>query len=191
LVFRKSAYPLPNREYIFACISEINGDLSAEHERVRNPAGTAWPENILQIGLDVERAVEQSHAISQLQDRLVRLHSNIWIQLLRPTLKILQVIAKMTVHNAQADYISRTRWENATRNKGARKKIRHLTHGLIGRGQERAGDSETAMVNWFPEPNENLVKHPIKAPIPAVEPDRVEVSEETVVVPKAGLVIAD
>ena len=88
--------------------SEINGDLSTEHEGVRNPAGTARPEDILQVGLDIERTLEQSQAIGQLQHRLVRLHSNSWIQLLRPLLRVLQVIAKMTVDNAQADYVSRT-----------------------------------------------------------------------------------
>jgi hypothetical protein len=46
--------------------SEINGNLSTEHEGVRNPAGTARPEDILQVGLDVERALEQSQAVSQL-----------------------------------------------------------------------------------------------------------------------------
>src|SRR5262245_7033153 len=97
--------------------SEINGDLSTEHEGVRNPASTARPEDILQVGLDVERTPEQSQAVSQLKHRLLRLHSNSWIQLLRPPLRILQVIAKMTVDHAQADYVSRTRWENAARNK--------------------------------------------------------------------------
>src|SRR5262252_6560928 len=104
--------------------SEINGNLSPEHEGVGNPAGTARPEDILQVGLDVERALAQSQAISQLQHRLVRLHSNTWIQLLRPPLGILQVIAKMTVDDAQADYVSRTIWENAARNKCGGKKIR-------------------------------------------------------------------
>src|SRR5215468_8162081 len=113
--------------------SEINGKLSAEHEGVRNPAGTARPEDILQVGLDVERTLEQSYAVSQLHHRLVRLHSNSWIQLLRPPLKILQVIAKMTVDNAQADYVSQTRWKNATRNKSGGKKIGHLADGLVGR----------------------------------------------------------
>src|SRR6516162_11844113 len=79
LVFLVSAYPLQNRKCIFACISEINSDLSTEHEGVRNPAGTAWPEDILQIGLEVERTLQQSQAVSQLQHGLVRLHSNIWI----------------------------------------------------------------------------------------------------------------
>src|SRR5262245_49156325 len=88
--------------------SEIYGDLSTEDEGVRNPAGAARPEDILQIGLDIERTLEQSQAVSQLQHRLLRLHSNSWIQLLRPPLRILQVIAKMTVDHAQADYVSRT-----------------------------------------------------------------------------------
>src|SRR5262249_3586916 len=106
-----------------ACISEINRGLSTEYEGVGNPAGAARPEDILQVGLDVERALEQSQAISQLQHRLVRLHSNTWIQLFRPPLRILQVIAKMTIDDAQADYVSRTRWENAARNKsGGRQK---------------------------------------------------------------------
>src|SRR5262245_21402172 len=113
--------------------SEINGDLSTEHEGVRNPAGTARLEDILQVGLDVERTLEQSQAVSQLKHRLVRLHSNSWIQLLRPPLKILQIIAKMTVDNAQADNVSRTRGEDPACNKSGGKKIGHLTDGLVGR----------------------------------------------------------
>ena len=85
--------------------SEIDGNLSTEDEGVRNLAGTARPEDVLQVGLEVERALEQSQAVSQLQHRLVRLHSNIWIQLLRLPLRILQVIAKMTVDDAQADNV--------------------------------------------------------------------------------------
>src|SRR5262245_27354077 len=113
--------------------SEINGDWNTEHEGVRTPAGSARPEDILQVGLDVERPLEQSQPVSQLQHRLVRLHSNIWIQLLRPPLKILQIIAKMTVDNAQADYVYWTRWENAACNKRGGKKIGHLADGLVGR----------------------------------------------------------
>jgi hypothetical protein len=111
--------------------SEINRDLSTEHEGVRNPVGTARPEDMLQVGLDVEGTLEQSQAVSKLKYRLVRLHSNIWIQLLRPPLKILQVIAKLTVDNAQADYVSRTRGEDAARNKSSREKIWHLADGLV------------------------------------------------------------
>src|SRR5215831_15604018 len=133
LVCWVSAYPLQNRQYVFACISEINGDLSTEHKGVRNPAGTARLEDILQVGLDVERTIEQSQAVSKLQHRLVRLYSNIWIQLLRPPLRILQVIAKMTVNNAQANYVSRTRWENAARNESGGKEIGHLADRLIRR----------------------------------------------------------
>jgi len=107
--------------------------LSTEHEGVRNPAGTAWSEDILQVGLEVERTPEQSKAVSQLHGCLVRLHSNTWIQLLRRPLRILQVIAKMTVDNAEADYVSRTRWENAARNKSGGKKIRHPADGLVRR----------------------------------------------------------
>src|SRR5215470_15746854 len=113
--------------------SEINGDLSTEHEGVRNPAGTARPEDILQVGLDVERTLEQSQAVSELKHRLVRLHSNSWIQLLRPPLRILQVIAKMTIDHPQTDYVSRTRGENAARNKSSGKKIGHLADGLVRR----------------------------------------------------------
>src|SRR5262247_872666 len=97
--------------------SEINGDLSTEHEGVRNPASTARAQDILQVGLDVEGTLEQSQAVSQLKHRLVRLHANIWIQLLRLPLKTLEVIAEMTVDNAQADYVLRPRGENAACNK--------------------------------------------------------------------------
>ena len=58
-------------------------------------------------GLEVERALEQSQAVSQLDHRFGD-YTHIRIQLLRSPLKILQVIAKMTVHNAQADYVDWT-----------------------------------------------------------------------------------
>src|SRR5262249_784057 len=55
----------------------------------------------------------------------------------------------------------------------------------------RAGDSETTVASWFAEPNENLIEHPIETPVAAVNCAGVEVGEETVVVPKTGLVIAE
>src|SRR4029077_19552372 len=153
--------------------------------------GAARPEDILQVRLEVERALEQSQAVSQLQHRLVRLHSNIWIQLLRLPLRILQVIAKMTVDNAQSDYVSRTRGEDAARNKSAGKKIGHLADGLVWRYQEGAGNTETAMAALLSESNKNLIKHGVEAPVSAFKFASVEVAEVTVVVPKTGLVIAD
>src|SRR5262249_9054582 len=96
-----------------------------------------------------------------------------------------------TVDNAQADNVSRTRWENATRDESSSKKIGHPADRLVRRCQERAGDSETSVASWLSEPNENLVEHAIEAPVPAVKFAGVEISEVTVVVPKAGLVIAE
>jgi hypothetical protein len=40
--------------------SEINGDLGSKDESVGNPAGTSRSEDILQVGLEIERAPEQS-----------------------------------------------------------------------------------------------------------------------------------
>jgi hypothetical protein len=40
--------------------SEIDANLSTKDERVWNPAGAARPEDILQVRLEVERALEQS-----------------------------------------------------------------------------------------------------------------------------------
>src|SRR4029077_21064412 len=153
--------------------------------------GAARPEDILQVRLEVERALEQSQAVSQLQDRLVRLHSNIWIQLLRPPLKILQVIAKMTVDNAQADYVDRTRREDAARNKSSREKIGHLADGMIGRDQERAGNAEAAIAALLSEPNKHLIKQGVEAPVPALKFAGVEVAEAPVFVPKAAFVITN
>src|SRR6266496_6207153 len=113
--------------------SESDANLSTKDERVWNPAGAARPEDILQVRLEVERALEQSQAVSQLHYRLLRLHSNTWIQLLRPLLKILQVVAKMAVDNAQADHVYRTRGKYAARNKSGRKEIGHLADRLVGR----------------------------------------------------------
>ncbi len=40
--------------------SEIDANLSTEDESVGNSAGAARPEDILQVRLEVERALEQS-----------------------------------------------------------------------------------------------------------------------------------
>src|SRR5262249_14400367 len=96
----------------------------------------------------------------------------------------------MTIDDAQADYVSRTRWENAARNKSGGKKIRHLADGLVGRHYERNGNAETAVGSWVPQPNEHLIGHQIESPVAAFKLTRIEVGEAIVVVPKAGLVIA-
>src|SRR4029077_11885967 len=153
--------------------------------------GAARPEDILQVRLEVERALEQSQAVSQLHHRLVRLHSNIWIQLLPPPLKILQVIAKMAVDNAQADHVDRTRGKDAARNKSSREKIGHLADRLVGRDQERTGNTKTTITSLLSEPNENLIKQGVESPVSALKFASIEVAEATVVVPKAGFVIAE
>src|SRR5215831_7371145 len=47
------------------------------------------------------------------------------------------------------------------------------------------------MTLLLPEPNENLIKHGVESPVSAFKFVSVEVGEPTVVVPKAGLVIAE
>src|SRR5205814_4725359 len=44
--------------------SEIEANLSTKDDRVRNPAGAFRPEDILQVGLEEERTLEQSHSIN-------------------------------------------------------------------------------------------------------------------------------
>src|SRR6516164_10818620 len=97
----------------------------------------------------------------------------------------------MTIDNAQSDYVSRTQWENAARNNGGGKKIGHLADGLVRRDYERAGNAETAVAALLPEANENLIEHPIETPVAAFNLTGIEVGETIVVVPKAGLVIAE
>ena len=121
----------------------------------------------------------------------MRLHSNAWIQLFRPPLRILQVIAKMTIDNAQTDNVSRTQWENAARNNSGGKKIWHLADGLVRREYERAGNAETAVAALLPEANENLIELPIETPVAAFNLTGIEVGEAIVVVPETGLVIAE
>src|SRR5262252_7857688 len=121
----------------------------------------------------------------------MRLHSNAWIQLFRPPLRILQVIAKMTVDNAQTGNISWTRWENASCNKSGGKKIWHLADGLVRRDYERAGNAQTAVASLLSEPNKNLIKQGVETPIAAFNLTGIEVGEVIVVVPKTGFVITE
>src|ERR1043166_5334561 len=106
---------------------EVDADLGSEDERVGDAAGAAGPDDVLKVRLHVDRASGKSEAISQFHRCLVFLHSNCWIQHLRPLLRILQVLAEVTEDNAQAGHIHRPRWEDAARHKSGGTKVWHLT----------------------------------------------------------------
>src|SRR5215831_17272319 len=113
------------------------------------------------------------------------------IQPLRPLLRILKIIAKMTKDNAEASHVCRARCKNAACSKSSGKKIGHFANGLIWRSQERPGNAETAVASWFAGPNKHLVKQGVQTPIAAFNLASIEVGEAIVVVPKTSLVIAE
>src|SRR5215469_12527239 len=171
--------------------SKIDGDLNAKDESIGDATRTTWADDVLQVGLEKERAVDESEPIGQFHYRLVLLHSNIRIQPLRPLLRILQIIAKMTIDNAEGSHVCRARRKNAAGGEGSGKKIGHFANGLIWRSQERPGNAETAVASWRAEPNKHLVKQGVQTPIAAFTLAGIEVGEAIVVVPKTSLVIAE
>jgi len=99
---------------------------------------------------------------------------------LRPPLKILHVIAKMTVDKRPSDRVDRTRGKMPRVNKSSREKIGHLADGLIGDTKK-----EPAYQNHddflLSEPNEKLIKQGVESPVSAFKFASIEVAEETVV----------
>src|SRR5215470_8108241 len=125
------------------------------------------------------------------------LHADRWIELLDASLRVLQVVAEMTVHDAEAPYVRRPRCKDAADQEAGGEKDGHLANGLVRRDDEQAGDAETAVAAWLPEAHQHLVAQAVEAPAAARQvrslaaPGGGEVGEAAVVVPEASLVVAE
>src|SRR5262245_5906105 len=82
--------------------SEVDAGLEAERQGVGDPARPARPDDVLQAGLEEQSVSEKSQAIRPLQCHLIPLHANRQIELLRAPLRVLPVVAEMTVDEAKA-----------------------------------------------------------------------------------------
>src|SRR5262249_18782202 len=124
---------------------------------------------------------------------LIALHADRWIELLGAPLRVLQVVAEVTVYDAEAPHIRRPRGKDATDQEAGGEEDGHLADGLVGRDNERAGDAETAVAAWLPEADQYLVEQAVEAPAAARQVRSLaasgsgEVGEEAVVVPEASL----
>src|SRR6266849_1231500 len=174
----------------YAC-SKVDSRSEPAHECVGNLTGSTGPDDVLQVGLEDQCTPEKPEAVGQLERRLMSLYSDGGIRLLREHLRDLQIIAEGTGNDAEAAPVRRPRWEKAADEKAGRAKERHLTDGLVGRDENRAGDAETAVAARLAEPNQHLVEQAIEAPVPPSDAkgvaarDCVEVGELAVVMPGA------
>src|SRR6266446_4199907 len=73
-------------------------------------------------------------------------------------LRVLQVVAEVTVHDAEAPHVRRPRGKDATDQEASGEEVGHLADGLVGRDDERAGDAETAVAAWLPKADQHLVE---------------------------------
>jgi hypothetical protein len=109
----------------------------------------------------------------------------------------LQIIAEVTVNDAEAVPVPRPRREKAADEEAYRGKQRYLTDGLVGRDESRADDAETAAAARLTEPNQHLVEQAIDAPVSpsaaggVATPDCLEGGELVVIVPAPTFVVAD
>src|SRR5215831_15182256 len=147
--------------------SEVEATLKANHESVGVLARPTQPDDILQVGLEVQCVPEKPQAIGPLQRHLIRTHADRWIELLRAPLRVLQVVAEVTVYHAEAPHVRRPRCKDAADQEAGSEKNRHLADGFIGRDDERAGDAETAVAGWLPEAHQHLVEQAVEAPAAA------------------------
>src|SRR6266852_5880274 len=183
-------------EFGYAC-SKVDPSPEPAHECVGNPASTTGPDDVLQVALKDQCALEKPEAVRPLERPLMSLHSDGGIRLLRAQLGVLQIIAEVTGNDAEAAPVRRPRREKAADEEASCVKERHLTDGLVGRDENRAGDAETAVAAKLAEPKQHLVEQAIQAPVPPSDArgvparDSVEVGELAVVVPESRLVVAD
>src|SRR5216683_568467 len=180
----------------YAC-SKVDSYPDSAHECVGNLPSTTGPDDVLQVGLEDQCAPVKPEAVGKLERRLISLHSDGGIRLPRALLRVLQVIAELPENHAEAAPVPRPRREKAADEEACGGKERHLTDGLLGRDESRAGDAQTAVASRLAEPNQHLVEQAIEAPVPpsaargVAARDCVEVGELVVVVPDPTLVVAD
>src|SRR5262245_16973254 len=93
--------------------SEVEAALEADHDSIGVLARPTRPDDVLQVGLEEEGIPEKPQAIGPLQRHLMALHADRWIELLRAPLRVLQVVAEVTVHHAEAPNVRRPRCKDA------------------------------------------------------------------------------
>src|SRR5262245_18365613 len=178
-------------------VSKVDAHLKSGHKGVGNTARPARPDDVLEVGLEEERVPIEPKPIRQLERNLVSLDADRRAQQPRTLLRVLQVVAEVSVHDAEAADVRRPRRENAADDGTGGGEERHKADGLIGRDEQGAGNTETPVAARPTESHEHLVEQPIQAPVTPghiwgdAARDRGEVDVLMVVVPEADFIVAD
>jgi len=125
-----------NRRGFRYASAEVEAALEAEHDGIGVLARPTRPDDVLQVGLEEECIPEKPQAIGPLQRHLIPLHADRRIELLRAPLRVLQVVAEVTVHDAEAPHVRRPRCKDATDQEASGEEVGHLADGRIGRDDE-------------------------------------------------------
>src|SRR4029453_15743667 len=108
-------------------ISEVDPSFESDHKGVGDLAGAARPDDVLEVGREVDRVLEESEPIGQLERGLVLLDSDGRIRLPRAPLRVFQVFAESTVHDTEAYDVGRPRREHAARDHAGGEEEGHHT----------------------------------------------------------------
>src|SRR5262245_54777763 len=146
-------------------VSKVEPHLKSRDERVGNVARPAWPDDVLEVGLEEERVLIEPKPIRQLERNLVSLDADRRAQLPSTPLGVLQIVAEVSVHDAETADVRRPRREGATDDGTGGGEERHEADGLIGRDEQGAGNAEAAVAAGPTEPHQNLVEQTIQAPV--------------------------
>src|SRR5215510_2116133 len=147
--------------------SEVEATLKANHEGVGVLARPTRPDDVLHVLLEVQCAPEKPQAIGPLQRHLIHTHADRRIELLGASLRVLQIVAEVTVYDAEAPHVRRPRCKDAADQEASGEEDGHQADGLVGRDDERAGDAETAVAAWLPEAHQHLVAQAVETPTAA------------------------
>src|SRR5262245_4451230 len=139
-------------------VSKVESHLKSGNERVGNVARPPRPDDVLQVGLEEERVPIEPEPIRQLERDLVFLYADRRALLPGTLLRVLQVVAEMSVHDAEAGDIRRPRLEEAADDCTGGDEERHDADGLIGRDEQGARNPETAVAARPTESHQNLVE---------------------------------
>src|SRR5262245_60173711 len=138
--------------------SKVDPHLKSGHEGVGNVASATGPDDVLQVGLEEERIPIEPKPIRQLERNLVFLYADRRTLLPGTPLRVLQVIAEVSVHDAEAGDIGGPRLEDAAGDGTGGGEERHEADRLIGRDEQGAGNTETAVAARPAESHQNLVE---------------------------------
>jgi len=126
--------------------SEIDADLCAEDEGVGDLAGATGADDVLEVGLDEERAVEEEHSVGEFEGGLEGLGREG-----RAGLGGGEVVAEMAIDDGEAGGILGTAGNEAKGGDAAGEEPGQLAEGLVGRGEEGAEDAEAGLVPGTPK----------------------------------------